>query len=150
MSMYDSLMTDSEIKVRKRWLILTFWTFVVIPFIYYIWAYFKDFGDIQNELKTLKLFAASLLGFSAIKLFYSFVIWNFVYRKCGTKLLTLLLITTPLYSLLSIRYIIKYSSLLSYSAIIVDFCTLPWWIVLSIKMRRINKSIKQRSVSMTD
>lgn len=125
---------EQENKTRRYWI---FVTFINTVFISLLGMIFSLFSKGLQELYSLQFYVQVMTNIPVFALYY-----YFTYLKHGTRLLTFSLVVAILAFPLSIGVTIFYGSIQMY---VVEVLTLPlsiWWLVLSVRLRKINKKTK--------
>jgi hypothetical protein len=133
-------MTKPEEKTRKRWLFATFSYFILYPLALCGFLAFLS----RSGSKSVAILVVFLVC-GIIKIFPMLLIWHCAYRKYGTKLLTFWLVIWPLPMFALILGIFAKSvDVGARLYFLIEFAFFVWWFLVSLKMRAVNKSIKER------
>jgi hypothetical protein len=139
-------MDKSDLKVRRQWLFLLFLS-MAFSAAQTLWQW-------KHDRSLFRLIPAVQYASVAISLasswLFGWILYRCIYRKPGTKLITLVIAVTAL-SLLStpILYLsgklplyVPYYWIYTVAGCVMGFC----WLIVSWKMRKINKRLKKLSV----
>lgn len=145
----NNVITTSENRIRKHWLISTASISVIFPLALFVFLCFLS-AHITISHDELKDLLREPLVDAFKGSFSMWLIWFCAYRKPGIKLLTVWLIMTPIWMLAStMKCLMESSDLWTVIAILVEFLIFLWWYVLSFKLRAVNKVIKKRPPLIT-
>jgi hypothetical protein len=140
MNLPNCVINKSEAKTRKRWLFSTFCFFILYPL-----ALFALFAILSNWIHLSEDALIEPLVYAIVVLFQMWIIWHCSYKKYGTRLLTLWLVVSPFRHLMSIVEILKETSnIWSIGFIVIDVGFFLWWYLLSLQIRKINKTVQER------
>jgi hypothetical protein len=130
--------TKREERERKYWLLATICSRIVYPVVVFL-LFDLMAGKIQFTQHSLyKLSIDALIGLVLL-----WMIVHCAYKKHGTKLLLIWLVIIPFRMLFSIIFLVKESHNPWIVAQILLECTMyAWWYILSLRLRKINKTIQ--------
>lgn len=136
MSAIDSRISDADKILRKRWLFVTFIRYLIYPFLL-----FAFFAILSEKIHIQEDFLYTLLGAAFSGLIPLWMIWHCAYRKYGISLISCWLILSPFTMLYSIIALFREWSSVLMVICTIDIAIFAWWYCLSLKMRKINKSL---------
>lgn len=140
MNSFGCIINKSEEKTRKHWLLSTFCFLVFYPL-----TLFAFFAILSHWLPIPKNTGIGLIAHAFTGLFSLWIVWHCAYKKYGTRLLTFWLIIIPFKQLASIVEVLKETwDLWTIFFLALDIGVFLWWYLLSLKMRKVNKSIQER------
>lgn len=142
--------TKPENKTRKHWLFSTFFILVFYPLIDLAISAISSVSSIPKEV--LADFTVKIITGVIQTIF----LWHCAYRNHGTKLLSFYLVALPLLLVISMVVSLAdpgnvdtttasdscatYTITASLGALAAFF----WWLVLSLKMKNVNKAIQEK------
>lgn len=138
--MISCLISKSEEKTRKHWLLSS-----VCCFIFHPLAVGALFAVLSIGLSIPEDFFIGVLIEMLGGLFFLLVIWHCAYRKCGTKLLSFYLFGSSAKGLASMAKNVTEADdgcLIAFA--VLDIVFFVWWCLMSWKLRKVNKSIQGR------
>lgn len=144
--MESKITNKHEDKTRRRWLFSTFLVLVFLPSLslamdaFLPWNSSEDLGEPIVRL--------------IIGIFQIIFLWHCAYRNQGTKLLSFYVVTLPLLAIISMVTCLldssepctptSYEVYITGIAALVELSVLFSWLVLSLKMKDVNKAIQER------
>lgn len=140
MSESNFVISKSQNKTRKHWLLSTFSLLILYPLV--LFAFFAVLSE-SVAIPKDALIESLIHAFAGI--IPMWIIWHCAYRKYGTKFLTFWLVTSPIKALASIVEFLKESyDSWTIAYILLDLAFFSWWFIISLKMRTVNKTIQKR------
>lgn len=141
MNTSNCVINKSEEKVRKHWLFSTWFFFFLYPI-----ALFAFFAVLSEKVYIPEDAIYEQLVYAIAGLIPIWLIWHCAYRKNGIKLLTFWLVVGPIKMLASIAEISNEPCNVWVNAFVaINIGLFIWWFLLSLEMRKVNKSIQERS-----
>lgn len=139
-TLFNPILKPSEIQIRKRWWIITIFSFC-LP---HVTKLIQD----SVEGKPNAVIIGNLLGaFIATSIFLASY-YHCTYKKYGTKLLTYSLFAGPLFTILSFFFYPR--DLLTIISGVLSLGVYIYWYALSLKVRRINKKAQFQRFSLEE
>jgi len=140
MSLSSRVMNKSEEKIRKHWLFSTISLLILYPI-----ALFAFLAALSEGVHIPEDALIEPLAYAFTGLFSLWLIWHCAYRKYGTGMLGFWLIVSPFKQLASIVEALKEPcNGWTIAFIALGIGVFLWWYLLSLKMRKVNKSIQSR------
>ena len=152
--MLNKIMNEHENMIRKYWLLSVFFILVVRPLVVLAIPAISSLSPISE-----KDLAVCPVGVT-IGIIQVVFLWHCAYRNQGTKLLSFYLVSLPLWLVISIMEALTDSGdagtitasdssdavsiTTGLISILVELSIFFWWFVLSLKMKDVNKAIKER------
>lgn len=141
MSTFTEIINQSEGRFRKHWLLSTACFVIFCPLVLFAFRTIA-YGDAFLPKHLLFVAPITYIIRGVICLM---IIWHCAYRKCGTKLLTFLLIVCPFKILSSIQQFLKKPfDVWDVVILSIEIALFLWWFLLSLKMKTVNKAIQGR------
>lgn len=135
-------MNQKEEKERKHWLLVTSFYLVFYPIL--VLAILAVISEMVPALE--KWFYESLVDILSgllLGLIQLWLIWRCAYKKPGTALLTVWLVTAPILNLSSVaKSLLGSCDVWSIVLAICDIVVCAWWYILSLKLRKLNKKLQ--------
>lgn len=144
------VITKLENKTRKHWLFSTFFFLAFYPLVDLAISSILSLSSISKEALA-DCSAKVITG-----IIQAVFLWHCAYRNHGTKLLSFYLVSLPLVLMISIVAPLADSSdagttntsdscdAYTITTFLVALSVFFWWLVLSLKMKNVNKAIQKR------
>jgi hypothetical protein len=129
-------LTQAQKKLKNNWFALTIfrqsWFFMVIGFVYLTTPHAE-----QNKMEFYSSFISSLI----ISIIIISILYVCAYKKPGTRLLTIALISTAMQFAKSFDLTLFYLDWWVILIYLLDIILLLWWYILTFKVRKLNSKI---------
>jgi len=132
----ECLILESERNTRNQWLLFTFIIAIAIPLMLFVMTAIISQFEYVSQKELLSPIVHIVLGIISFG-----PSWYFTYKKCGIKLLTLNLILFLFIGLIFIGALWDSGLTLG---IAINTVVCIWWFQLSLKVRKINKTLIER------
>ncbi len=134
MSKINPVLSESDAKIRKQWLIAHVVRTIVIPMVWCVLCLFEP-GQESPTYIISSMAIMSLIGFC--------LPYYFAYKKYGIWMLTFWLVSMPIKLLTHIfKELLSNPDVLTYVSICVESPLCIWWVLTASKLLQVNRAIR--------